>query len=167
MGLTGGENMNKMHLIVTVVTIYKVLSPGFCQGQLVSQATLIKNTPALRTFVCMCSDAASCTADKWEDLLERCRQMTKNIKHEITSEKAGEETQPTTTSTQRTTTPASCVVDCSGVGNGKYQSCERCDGYVECSHGNTYKRPCLTGTLWNDKKKNCLHPPSPTCVPNA
>ncbi|XP_046565546.1 integumentary mucin C.1-like isoform X1 [Haliotis rubra] len=73
----------------------------------------------------------------------------------------------TTPPTTSRTTPASCVSDCTGLGDGKYQSCERCNGYVVCTHGNTHHRPCGAGTLWNDNRKLCLFPPSPTCVLNT
>ncbi|XP_046565544.1 uncharacterized protein LOC124274244 [Haliotis rubra] len=177
-----------MYVIVSAVTVYNVLTLGYCQGNLLSQAVLTKNTSTSRTFVCTCSDAASCTADKWKDLLAECRQMLENIDHETTSEERNrlekqEKTtsaQETTTSTQETTTSAretttltqsptttaSCVSDCTGLGSGKYQSCIRCDGYVECTHGRTFNRPCSSGTVWDDNRKNCQSPPSPTCVPN-
>ncbi|XP_046549409.1 putative fungistatic metabolite [Haliotis rubra] len=90
-----------MKLIVSVVTVYNVLTLGYCQGNLLSQAVLTKNTPTSRTFVCTCSDAASCTADKWKDLLAECRQMLENIDHQTTSENA----QETTTPAEETTTP--------------------------------------------------------------
>ncbi|XP_046549411.1 mucin-4-like isoform X2 [Haliotis rubra] len=206
-----------MYVIVSAVTVYNVLTLGYCQGNLLSQAVLTKNTSTSRTFVCTCSDAASCTADKWKDLLAECRQMLENIDHQTKSEERNplekqEETtsaqetttsaqetttsaretttsaqetttsaQETTTSAQETTTSAretttltqsptttaSCVSDCTGVGNGRYQSCIRCDGYVECTHGNTHHRPCSAGTLWDDNKKSCQFPPSPTCVLNT
>ncbi|XP_046554678.1 putative fungistatic metabolite [Haliotis rubra] len=104
-----------MDVIVTAVTVYNVLTLGYCQGQLLSQATLTKNTPTSRTFVCTCSDAASCTADKWKDLLAECRQMMEKIKHETTSAKAQETTTlaaVTTTSTQRLTTTGPAYRGC-------------------------------------------------------
>ncbi|XP_046549407.1 integumentary mucin C.1-like [Haliotis rubra] len=75
-------------------------------------------------------------------------------------------TSRSTTTTVATTTQASCVSDCTGLGNGNYQSCERCDGFVVCTNGNKYHSPCPAGLLWNDNKKNCLHPPSTTCFLN-
>ena len=68
-----------------------------------------------------------------------------------------------------TTTPDpsggdSCVSDCSGVANGDYQSCKTCEGYVTCSNGYYFDRPCPANLVWDDVKKRCEWD-SATCPP--
>ena len=48
-----------------------------------------------------------------------------------------------------------CVSSCSDKPNGDYQSCETCNGYVTCSNGESYERPCPAKLVWDDVKKRC------------
>ena len=48
-----------------------------------------------------------------------------------------------------------CVSSCSDKPNGDYQSCETCNGYVTCSNGEPYERPCPAKLVWDDVKKRC------------
>merc|ERR1711893_207758 len=47
--------------------------------------------------------------------------------------------------------------------DGDYQSCETCEGYVTCSNGFLFQRPCgAPGLVWDDGLKRCEYT-SPTC----
>ncbi|XP_071094835.1 uncharacterized protein [Haliotis cracherodii] len=181
----------KMMLIVVAVTVFNVLTQGYCQGNsLEIQVTLTENT---RVAVCVCSDADTCTADNWKDLLAECRKKAANVGHEVmeqtsastkepttstqepttsTPEPTTSTAQPTTTTPQPTTstpqpttsTQSSCVSDCTGMADGKYQSCKGCTGYAECSYGHLKEGLCGSGTLWDDISKTCTFPESSTCV---
>ena len=60
-----------------------------------------------------------------------------------------------------TGTPHPCVSDCSGMTDGDYQSCKTCEGYVSCSNGYYFDRPCAPNhpgakpLVWDDVKKRC------------
>ena len=82
----------------------------------------------------------------WDDLTKRCEYESKTC--------------PSTTNNP--STGDRCVSDCSGIPNGNYQSCKTCEGYVYCSDGFLYDRPCLAGLLWDDLTKRCEYE-SKTC----
>ena len=60
-------------------------------------------------------------------------------------------------------TGKSCKVTCKGLDDGDYQSCKTCSGYITCTRGTKAKRRCPIGLVWNDIKKRCVWPKSPTC----
>lgn len=71
----------KMMLIVVAVTVFNVLTQGDCQGNLSEiQVTRTENT---RVIVCVCSDADTCTAENWKNLLAECRKEAANVEHEV------------------------------------------------------------------------------------
>ena len=49
-----------------------------------------------------------------------------------------------------------CIVSCSGLADGDYQSCLGCTVYASCVGGYIYdNRPCPGGLLWDDNLKQC------------
>ena len=69
-----------------------------------------------------------------------------------------------------TTTGPSCVRDCKGLSNGRYQSCHGCNIYVICRKGYLMDHnPCpivnSTGELeyWDDVNRKCQPEKSKTC----
>ncbi|XP_071095397.1 uncharacterized protein [Haliotis cracherodii] len=138
----------KMKLLWTTVTFYIVLSLGYCLDNLLeSEATLTINTPSSRVFVCVCSDAAECTADNWSALLAECRLKAENVTYEA----------PPATS-------ASGVSSCVGLPDGDYASSTGCKDFVTCSFGMIFIRSCAKTTGWDDIIKTCVFLPTPTCA---
>ena len=80
-------------------------------------------------------------------------------------------TRPSTTSAHPGR-PGTCVSDCSGMSDGDYQSCKTCEGYVTCSNGYYFDRPCAPNhpgakpLVWDDVKKRCEWT-STTCPPTT
>ncbi|WP_018692612.1 chitin binding peritrophin-A domain-containing protein [Algicola sagamiensis] len=57
---------------------------------------------------------------------------------------------------------ANCVMDCSSLPAGHYQSCESCEEFVLCAQGRLYLQTCPPGLSWDDNLKLC-HATSSTC----
>ncbi|KAK6173243.1 hypothetical protein SNE40_016730 [Patella caerulea] len=55
-----------------------------------------------------------------------------------------------------------CVVNCSGLTAGLYQSCTDCSSYVSCIIGFMFTNTCPTNNYWDDIIKQCV-PKSSTC----
>ena len=47
------------------------------------------------------------------------------------------------------------VFDCDGKADGMYPDPVDCFKYYECSFGNTYHRPCPTGTVFDAATSSC------------
>ena len=47
---------------------------------------------------------------------------------------------------------------CAGRSSGNYEDPDRCDGYITCSGGITYKRQCPQTLHFNKKAKRCDWP---------
>ncbi|XP_065925067.1 A disintegrin and metalloproteinase with thrombospondin motifs adt-1-like [Magallana gigas] len=59
----------------------------------------------------------------------------------------------------------SCVSDCKHWVDGKYQSCETCNGFVQCQNQIMYKLSCPPRLVWDDREKGCTWHTSTTCPP--
>ena len=60
-------------------------------------------------------------------------------------------------------TGADCIHSCEELSNGKYQSCERCDGFIKCKKGVSIHKECPDGETWDDTDKLCAATASKTC----
>ena len=57
-----------------------------------------------------------------------------------------------------------CITDCVGRTDGNYGTPKGCRVYALCVEGKMYDNvPCPSNLEWNDDKKMCHRPPSPTC----
>ena len=60
-----------------------------------------------------------------------------------------------------------CVISCTGLPNGDYQSCQGCNVYATCSNSILYdNRPCPADLVWDDDRKRC-ELTSTTCQVNG
>ena len=77
-----------------------------------------------------------------------------------------------TTTTVATTTdgqigPCNCIRHCGGLPNGHYQSCNGCNKYATCHHGEMRdNKRCVSDYSWDDTFKRC-RPQSSTCYPGC
>ena len=85
----------------------------------------------------------------WDDVKKRCESTS------MTCPYSSIKSQPTPIERTVTGTTGLCVKECSGKADGDYQSCETCNGYVTCSNGELYKRPCPAKLVWDDVEKRC------------
>ena len=59
------------------------------------------------------------------------------------------------------------MTSCRDKSDGNYQSCEGCDVYITCVHGQMIAgRPCATGTFYDDAVRGCVRT-STTCALNT
>merc|ERR1740137_462884 len=56
-----------------------------------------------------------------------------------------------------TSTPGftDCITSCSGLPNGDYQLCTKCNFYATCSGRRLFERPCPEALVWDDVAKIC------------
>ena len=111
----------------------------------------------------------------WDDVKKRCEYESTTCPSTTPSSTAvpplSSITSPSTTSGYPGT-PGTCVSDCGGMPNGDYQSCKTCEGYVSCSNGYYFDRPCAPNhpgakpLVWDDVKKRCEYE-STTCPPTT
>ena len=52
---------------------------------------------------------------------------------------------------------------CEEVEDGKYQSCETCEGYIVCKEGLLTTKNCKGSRTWDDNLKKCQQEVSTTC----
>ena len=110
----------------------------------------------------------------WDDVKKRCEYESTTCPSKTPSTTGPpQSSSPTPSTTVGTTgTPYPCVSDCSGMPDGDYQSCKTCEGYVSCSNGRYFDRPCAPThpgekpLVWDDVKKRCEYE-STTCPPTT
>ena len=96
----------------------------------------------------------------WDDVKKRCEwysttcDIRSTTSYPPTDEPATSSTERPSSTVDPTGTPW-CVADCSRMPDGHYQSCKTCYGYVSCSGGIIYDRPCPADLVWDDMKKRC------------
>ena len=105
----------------------------------------------------------------WDDVKKRCEYESTTCPSDTATTSPPQSSSPSPSTTVGTTgAPHTCVSDCSGVADGDYQSCKTCEGYVSCTNGYYFDRPCpdnLPGQkplVWDDLKKRCEYE-STTC----
>jgi len=114
----------------------------------------------------------------WDDALKRCTFSSSTCPNQIVSTSVtspGSPTSPTspmstpqttspvtqttvtTVPTSRVTLTTNCVLSCSGIPDGDYQSCYSCGAYATCINGNIIdNRSCPANLVWDDTFKQCL-----------
>ena len=105
----------------------------------------------------------------WDDVKKRCEYESTTCPSDPATTSPPQSSSPSPSTTVGTTgAPHTCVSDCSGVADGDYQSCKTCEGYVSCSNGYYFDRPCPDNRpgekplVWDDVKKRCEYE-STTC----